>query len=75
MITAQVKLPEKDAELILKVISKLGGKVKVMNPDVPKLSPAPKKMKKDLEQAFKEIKLHQEGKIQLKTLSEVLDEL
>ena len=34
-----------------------------------------KKMKKDLEAAFKEVKLHEEGKIQLKTLSEVLDEL
>jgi len=32
-------------------------------------------MKKDLDAAFREVKLHQEGKIQLKTLSEVLDEL
>jgi hypothetical protein len=32
-------------------------------------------MKKDLERAFKEGKLHQEGEIQLKTLSEVLGEL
>jgi calcineurin-like phosphoesterase family protein len=75
MITAEIKLPEKDAEMILKVISKLGGKVKLINPDERKLSPAAKKMKKDLEQAFKEVKLHQEGKIQLKTLSEVLDDL
>jgi len=73
MVTAEIKLPEKDAEMILKVISKLGGKVKLIG--TPKLSPAAKKMKKDLEQAFKEIKLHQEGKIKLKTLSEVLDEL
>ncbi|HZY39039.1 MAG TPA: hypothetical protein VFE53_20420 [Mucilaginibacter sp.] len=75
MITAEIKLPEKDAEMILKVISKLGGKVKLIKPEEQKLSPAAKKMKKDLEQAFKEVKLHQEGKIQLKTLSEVLDEL
>ncbi|MDB5911062.1 MAG: hypothetical protein JWP34_5179 [Massilia sp.] len=75
MITAQVKLPEKDAEMILKVISKLGGKIKLIESDVHKLSPAAKKMKKELEAAFKEVKLHQEGKIQLKTLSEVLDEL
>ena len=71
----EIKLPEKDAEMILKVISKLGGKVKLIDPKPPKLSPAAKKMKKDLEAAFKEVKLHQEGKIQLKTLSEVLDEL
>ena len=75
MITAEIKLPEKDAEMILNVISKLGGKIKLIAPNVHKLSPAAKKMKKDLEEAFKEVKLHQEGKIQLKTLSEVLDEL
>ena len=75
MITAEIKLPEKDAEMILKVISKLGGKVKLIDPSASKLSPAAKKMKKDLEAAFKEVKLHQEGKIKLKTLSEVLAEL
>lgn len=75
MITAQIKLPEKDAEMILKVILKLGGKVKLIEPDVHKLSPVAKKMKKDLEKAFNEIKLHQEGKIQLKSARELLDEL
>jgi calcineurin-like phosphoesterase family protein len=75
MITAEIKLPEKDAEMILKVISKLGGKVKLIDTNQLKMSSAAKKMKKDLEQAFKEVKLHQEGKIKLKTLSEVLDEL
>jgi len=75
MITAEIKLPEKDAEMILKVISKLGGKVKVIHPDEHKLSPEAKKMKKELEQAFKEVKLHQEGKIKLKTARELLDEL
>jgi hypothetical protein len=70
MITAEIKLPEKDAEMILWVISKLGGKVKVIDPNELKLSPAAKKMKKDLEQAFKEVKLHQEGKIRLKTMQE-----
>jgi hypothetical protein len=75
MITAEIKLPEKDAEMILKVISKLGGKVKLIQPGEQKLSPAAKKMKKDLEQAFKEVKLHREGKIQLKTARELLDGL
>ena len=75
MVTAEVKLPEKDAEMILKVISKLGGKVKLIKPVVHELSPASKKMKKDLVSAFKEVKLHQEGKIQLKTARELLDEL
>ena len=75
MITAEIKLPEKDAEMILKVISKLGGKVKVVDPSERKLSPAAKKMKKDLKAAFREVKLHQEGKIHLKTARELLDEL
>ena len=75
MITAEIKLPEKDAEMILKVISKLGGKIKLIETDNPKLSPAAKKMKADLEKAFKEVKLHQEGKIKLKTARELLDEL
>jgi hypothetical protein len=75
MITAEIRLPEKDAEMILKVISKLGGKVKLIDTDTIKLSPAAKKMKKDLEAAFKEVKLHQEGKIQLKSARELLDEL
>jgi len=75
MVTAEIKMPEKDAEMILRVISKLGGKIKLIDSSQPKLSPAAKKMKNDLEQAFKEVKLHQEGKIQLKTARELLDEL
>jgi hypothetical protein len=46
MITAEIKIPEKDAELILNVISKPGGKVKLIYPDVHKLSPAAKKNEK-----------------------------
>jgi len=75
MITAEIKLPEKDAEMIIKVISKLGGKVKLTGTDQQKLSPSAIKMKKDLEDAFKEVKLHQEGKIQLKSARELLNEL
>ncbi len=75
MVTAEIKLPEKDADMILKLISKLGGKVKVLDSAEQKLSPAAKKMKNDLEVAFKEVQHHQNGKIKLKTLLEVLDEL
>ena len=74
MVIAEIKLPDNDAEMILKVVKKLGGKIKVIEPES-KLSPFAKKMKKDLEQAFKEIKLHQEGKLKLKTARELLDEL
>lgn len=33
------------------------------------------KLQKDLKQAMKEVQLHQEGKLQLKTAKELLDEL
>ena len=75
MITAEVRLPKKDAEMILNVISKLGGKVKLIPAGTQKLSPAAKKMKKELEGAFNEIALHQEGKIELRSARQLLDEL
>ena len=75
MVIAEIKLPDSEAEMILKVVKKLGGKIKLIEPAEPKLSPFAKQLKKDLEQGFKEIKLHQEGKLNFKTLSEVLDEL
>lgn len=75
MITAEITLPEKDAEMILKVISKLGGKIKLIPPAKNDLSISAQKMKNDLENAFKEVKLHQEGKIKLKTARELLNEL
>ncbi len=76
MITAEVKFKEEDAEMILKVISKLGGKIKVLNKDENlKAAAVKEKFKADLEQAFRDIKLHHEGKIKLKTARELLDEL
>ncbi len=75
MVTAEVKLPEKDAEMILKVISKLGGKVKLIDTAPSQSSSIAKQIKKDLTEAFKEVKAHQEGKIKLKTARELLDEL
>lgn len=75
MVIVEIKLPDNDAEIILKVVRKLGGKIKVIEPVEPKLSPFAKKLKKDLEKGFREIKLHQEGKLKLKTARELLDEL
>lgn len=74
MVIAEIKLPDSDAEMILKVVKKLGGKIKVIEPE-PKLSTTAKRFKKDLEKGFNEIKLHQEGKLKLKTARELLDEL
>jgi hypothetical protein len=38
-------------------------------------NPAEKRMIRGLKQSFKEIKLHEQGKIKLKPLQELLDEL
>lgn len=75
MVTAEIKLPAKDAEMILKVITKLGGKIKLINDGNGNIPFTTASIKKDLESAFKEIKLHQQGKIKLKTARELLDEL
>ena len=43
--------------------------------EVPKPSSVAKKLKTELERAFREMKLHETGKIQLKTARQLLDEL
>ncbi len=47
--------------------------VEVVEPN--KFSPKEKKILADLDGAVDEVKLHQDGKIKLKTIQEVLDEL
>ena len=43
--------------------------------ETPKHTAKEKKILKDLEKSVAEVKLHQEGKIKLKSLQQVLDEL
>ena len=72
MTTARIEISDTKTELVLTLLKELGVKVKV----VKKSNDAFKKMlKKDLQQAFKEVELHQQGKIELKTLKEALREL
>jgi len=48
--------------MILKVISNLGGKVKVVDPAEQKLSPAARKMKKTLNRHSKKLSFIRKGK-------------
>jgi len=72
MTTARIEISDTKTELVLTLLKELGVKVKV----VKKSNDAFKKMlKKDLQQAFKEVELHQQGKIELKSARDLLDEL
>ena len=72
MTTARIEISDTKTELVLTLLKELGVKVKV----VKKSNDAFKKMlKKDLQQAFKEVELHQQGKIELKPARDLLDEL
>jgi hypothetical protein len=69
----------KSEKVVLAVIQALGLSYEVENtgavsPDKP-LNKAEQAMYKRLKKSFEEIKLHQEGKIELKTIEEVLAEL
>lgn len=72
MTIAEIQIPEKKEKLILAVLKELGVKVKVEKKTNETFK---KKLAKDLKQAFKEVELHQQGKIELKSLKEVLSEL
>ena len=72
MTIAQIEIPDSKEKLIVSLLKELGVKVKVEKKSNEAFK---KKLKKDLRQAFKEVELHQQGKIELKTLKEALSEL
>ena len=72
MITARIEIPDYKAELVLALLKELGVKIKVVKKSNDAFK---KKLKKDLQQAFKEVELHQQGKIELKSAKEALSEL
>lgn len=72
MTTARIEIPDSKTELVLALLKELGVKVKVVKKSNDAFK---KKLKKDLKQAFKEVELHQQGKIEPNTAKEVLKEL
>jgi hypothetical protein len=65
-----VEIPDNKAAFGLEVLRNLAF-VKKVNP----MTPEKARLFEDLKEAVKEIKLHKEGKIKLKTARELLDEL
>ena len=76
MTTLTIEIPEKVERTLSDLVEQLGGKVIATDP-VKKNSKAAKKKQilDDLEESVKWIKLHKEGKVQAKSIEQVLNEL
>lgn len=72
MTIAQIEIPDSKEKLVVTLLKELGVKVKVEKKSNETLK---KRLKKDLQQAFKEVELHQQGKIELKSAKDLLNEL
>ena len=72
MTIAHIEIPDNKEKLVVTLLRELGVKVKVEKKSNEIFK---HKLKKDLQQAFKEVELHQQGKIELKSARELLDEL
>jgi len=76
MTTLTIEIPEKVERTLSDLVEQLGGKV-IATDAVKKNSKAAKKKQilDDLEESVKWIKLHKEGKVQAKSIEEILNEL
>ncbi|HZY37005.1 MAG TPA: hypothetical protein VFE53_10170 [Mucilaginibacter sp.] len=76
MTTLTIEIPEKVEKTLSDLIEQLGGKI--VSTGVGKTAPKAAKKKQvldDLEESVKWVKLYQEGKVQAKSIEELLDEL
>jgi cysteine synthase len=76
MTTLTIEIPEKVEKTLSDLVEQLGGKV-VATDAIRKQSKAAKKKQilDDLEESVKWVKLHQEGKVQAKSIEQILNEL
>ena len=76
MTTLTIEITDKVEKTLADLVEQLGGKVIATASDK-KLSKSAKKQQvlDDLEKSVKWIKLHQEGKVEAKTIEQLLDEL
>ena len=74
MTTLTIEIPEKVGKTLSDLVEQLGGKV-VATDRVKKLNKAAKKKQilDDLEESVKWVKLHQEGKVQAKSIEQILN--
>jgi cysteine synthase len=76
MTTLTIEIPDKVEKTLADLVEQLGGKV-ITTDSSKKKSKAAKKQQilDDLEESVRWIKLHQEGKVQAKSIEQVLSEL
>ena len=76
MTTLTIEIPDKAEKIISDLVEQLGGKVVATNTGK-KLSKATKKEQvlSDLQESVAWVKLHQEGKVEAKTIEQLLNEL
>jgi len=76
MTTLTIEIPAKVEKTLTDLIEQLGGKI-VTTDKKKKLSKAEKKQQilDDLAESIKWVKLHQEGKVEAKTIEQLLNEL
>jgi len=76
MTTLTIEISEKAGKTLVELVEQLGGKVisvkesKKSNKETKK-----KQLLDDLEESVNFVKLHQQGKVEAKTIQELLDEL
>jgi cysteine synthase len=76
MTTLTIEISEKAGKTLADLVEQLGGKVISVKEDKKQNKAAKKKqILDDLEESMKFVKLHQEGKVEAKTLEQLLDEL
>ncbi|WPU99988.1 hypothetical protein SNE26_28670 [Mucilaginibacter sp. cycad4] len=76
MTTLTIEIPEKAGKTLADLVEQLGGKVISVKKD--KETKGGKKKKQvldDLEESVKFVRLHQQGKVEAKTIEELLNEL
>lgn len=75
MTTLTIEIPEKVEKTLTDLIEQLAGKIVVTNSGKkPSKAAKKKQILDDLEEPAKWVKLHQEGKVEAKTILELLNE-
>jgi hypothetical protein len=76
MTTLTIEIPEKVEKTFSDLVVLLGGRIIVPNTNKKKgLSKKEKQILDDLEESVKWVRLYQEGKVQAKSIEELLNEL
>jgi hypothetical protein len=76
MTTLTIEIPERVEKTLSDLVEQLGGKVIATNATRKQSKAAKKKqILDDLQESVKWVKLHQEGKVQAKSIAQLLNEL